>query len=102
MYVPSSNSVGKTVFFQYEWNVRSGQQQCGVNRFRSVNFCKLDARTISDYTGARSGSPQSTSNVTGFWKITHMGVPETIRIFEFSMALLTAEPTLKIISKLYL
>jgi len=35
-------------------------------------------------------------NVTKFWKITHMGVPETIRIFEFSMALLIAETTLKI------
>jgi len=40
--------------------------------------------------------------VTEFWKITHMGVPETIRIFEFSMALLIAETTLKNISKLYL
>jgi len=34
--------------------------------------------------------------VTEFWKITHMGAPETIRIFEFSMALLIAETTLKI------
>jgi len=40
--------------------------------------------------------------VTEFWKITHMGVPETIRIFEFSMALLIAEATFKNISKLYL
>jgi len=39
--------------------------------------------------------------VTGFWKITHMGAPETIRIFELSMALLTAETTYKNISKLY-
>jgi len=35
---------------------------------------------------------------TEFWKITHMGTPETIKIFEFSMALLIAETT----SKLYL
>jgi len=33
--------------------------------------------------------------VTEFWKITHMGAPETIRIFEFSMALLIAETTFK-------
>jgi len=33
--------------------------------------------------------------VTKFWKITHMGAPETIRNFEFSMALLTAETTFK-------
>jgi len=68
MYVPFSNSVGQTVFFSKlqcsrrtyieqqcgaidsganrvlsakfcERNVGSGQQQCGVNRFRSVNFC---------------------------------------------------------------
>jgi len=40
--------------------------------------------------------------VTEFWKITQMGVPETIRIFEFSMALLIAETTFKTnISKLY-
>jgi len=31
-----------------------------------------------------------------------MGVPETIRIFEFSMALLIAEKTFINISKLYL
>jgi len=41
-------------------------------------------------------------NVTGFWKITYMGTPETIRIFEFNMALLIAETTFKNISKLYL
>jgi len=41
-------------------------------------------------------------NVTEFWKITHMGAPETIRIFEFTMALLIAETTFKNISKLYL
>jgi len=29
--------------------------------------------------------------VTEFWKITHMVAPETIRIFEFSMALLIGE-----------
>jgi len=40
--------------------------------------------------------------VTEFWKITHMVVPETMKIFEFSMALLIAETTLKNISKLYL
>jgi len=40
--------------------------------------------------------------VTEFWKITHMVTPETIRIFEFSMALLIAEKTFKNISKLYL
>jgi len=40
--------------------------------------------------------------VTEFWKITHMGAPKTIRIFEFSMALLIAETTFKNISKLYL
>jgi len=40
--------------------------------------------------------------VTEFWKITHMGVPETIRIFEFSLELLIAETTFKNISKLYL
>jgi len=39
-------------------------------------------------------------NVTEFWKITHMVVPETIRIFEYSMALLIAETTFKNISKL--
>jgi len=31
--------------------------------------------------------------VTEFWKITHMDVSETIRIFKFSMALLIAETT---------
>jgi len=36
--------------------------------------------------------------VTEFWKITHMGMPETIRIFEFSMALLIAATTFKNIS----
>jgi len=40
--------------------------------------------------------------VTKFWKITHTVVPETIRIFELSMALLIAETTFKNISKLYL
>jgi len=35
----------------------------------------------------------ATKFVTEFWKITHIGVPETIRIFEFSMALLIAERT---------
>jgi len=40
--------------------------------------------------------------VTKFWKITHMVVPETIKIFELSMALLIAEKTFKNISKLYL
>jgi len=40
--------------------------------------------------------------VTEFWKIAHMGTPETIRIFEFSMALLTAGTAFKNISKLYL
>jgi len=40
--------------------------------------------------------------VTEFWKITHMVAPETIRIFELSMALLIAENTFKNISKLYL
>jgi len=39
--------------------------------------------------------------VTEFWKITHMGAPETIRIFEFSMTLLITETTFKNISKLY-
>jgi len=34
--------------------------------------------------------------MTEFWKITHMVVPEPIRIFEFSMALLIAETTFKI------
>jgi len=33
--------------------------------------------------------------VTEFWKITHMSGPETIRIFDFSMALLIAETTFK-------
>jgi len=32
----------------------------------------------------------------------HMVAPETIRIFEFSMALLIADTTFKNISKLYL
>jgi len=32
-------------------------------------------------------------NVTKFWKITHMVAPETIGIFELSMALLIAETT---------
>jgi len=36
---------------------------------------------------------EESSFVTEFWKITHMGAPETIRIFEFSMALLIAEKT---------
>jgi len=39
---------------------------------------------------------------TEFRKITHMVAPETIRIFEFSMALLIAETTFKHISKLYM
>jgi len=43
-----------------------------------------------------------TLNVTEFWRITHMVAPETIRIFEFSMALLIAKTTFKNISKLYL
>jgi len=34
--------------------------------------------------------------VTEFWKITHMGAPETIRFFELSMALLIAETNFKI------
>jgi len=37
---------------------------------------------------------------TEFWKITHMGAPETIRIFQFSMALFIPETTFKNISKL--
>jgi len=36
--------------------------------------------------------------VTEIWKITHMVTPETVRIFEFSMALLIAEATFKNIS----
>jgi len=48
------------------------------------------------------GKKNTFQYVTGFWNITHMGGPETIRIFEFSMALLTAETTSKNISKLYL
>jgi len=40
--------------------------------------------------------------VTEFWKTTHMFVPETIIIFEFSMALLIADTNFKNISKLYL
>jgi len=40
--------------------------------------------------------------VTEFWKIPHMDAPETIRIFEFSMALLIAVITFKNISNLYL
>jgi len=40
--------------------------------------------------------------VTEFWKITHMSVPEPIRIFEFIMALLIAETTFRNISKLFL
>jgi len=40
--------------------------------------------------------------VTELWKITHMVAPETIRIFEFSLALAIAEATFKNISKLYL
>ena len=36
------------------------QKQYGVNRFCSVNFRELDVRSIPDYTGARSGSPQQT------------------------------------------
>jgi len=39
--------------------------------------------------------------VTEFWKITHMAAHETIRVFEFRMALLIAETTFKNISKLY-
>jgi len=38
--------------------------------------------------------PHKMLNVTEFWKITHMVAPETIRIFELSMALLIAEITL--------
>jgi len=38
--------------------------------------------------------------VTEFWKITHMVASETIRIFEFSMALSIAKTTFKNISKL--
>jgi len=34
------------------------------------------------------------------WNITHVVVPETIRIFEFSMELLISETTFKNISKL--
>ena len=40
-----------------EWDVCT-RQQCGVNHFCSVNFHELDTRTIPDYTGACSGSPQ--------------------------------------------
>jgi len=36
--------------------------------------------------------------VTEFWKITHMVVPETIRIFEFTMELLIAETNFNNIS----
>jgi len=35
------------------------------------------------------------SMVTEFWKITHMVAPETIRIVEFSVALLIVETTFK-------
>jgi len=38
----------------------------------------------------------------GFWKITHIGVPETITIFEFSMVLLIVQTIFTNISKLYL
>jgi len=48
-----------------------------------------------------SKKKHANSFVTEFWKITHMGAPETIRIFEFSMALLITETTFKNISKLY-
>jgi len=40
--------------------------------------------------------------VTEFWKITLMGVPETIRIFKFTMVLLTAEGTIQIFSQFIL
>jgi len=49
-----------------------------------------------------TGFYESHTYVIEFWKITHMVVPETIRIFEFSMALSIAETTFKNISKLYL
>jgi len=41
------------------------------------------------------GSGSLYINATEFWKITHMGAPETIRVFEFGMALLIAETTFK-------
>jgi len=47
-------------------------------------------------------SMKAMTYVTGFWKITNMVAPETIRIFEFSMALLIVETTFKNISNLYL
>jgi len=54
--------------------------------------------TIDKWDSSDTGSV----NVTGFWKITHMGAPETIRIFDFSMALLIVQTIFKNISKLYL
>ena len=45
-YVPFSNSVGQTVFFQYTF-VRTIQQRCGVNCILSVYFCKRDVHTHS-------------------------------------------------------
>jgi len=56
-YVPFTNSERLTSFFR-ERDVRTIHQQCGVNRLCSVNFCKRDACTISDHSGARSGLPQ--------------------------------------------
>ena len=41
-------------------------------------------------------------NVTKFWKITLMGVPEIIRIFEFTTILLTSQKHILNISTLFL
>ena len=39
--------------------------------------------------------------VTEFWNITLMGAHETIRIFKFTMVLLTAEKTFQVFLKLF-
>jgi len=35
---------------------------------------------IQDYTTGNQHSDKESLNVTGFWKITHMGVPETMSL----------------------
>lgn len=54
-----------------EQDVRTIQQQCGVNHFRSVDFHECGAYTISGYTGARSGLSHSIPSFSDYHTMSH-------------------------------
>ena len=91
-----THMIYKSEILWHSWGIPCNQS---LIQFQKNPIAQVNIRVQSSSIACL---PPVTLNVTEFWKITLMGAPETIRVFVFTMMLLTSENLFQVFLQLFL